>query len=75
MQYKVVPFQSGISRGGSSADVAKQLQQVIDTNIADGWEYVSMESVETQVAGTSGCFGLGAKPPFTVYAQVIVFKK
>jgi len=75
MEYKVKPFRGGITRNDSSATVAEQLQQIIDKGASEGWEYVSMESVETNVAPTSGCFGFGGQPGFIMSFQVLVFKR
>lgn len=75
MEFIVVPFVAQITQKDSTAHVAGQLQKVINEYSSKGWEYVRMENVETQVAGTNGCFGLGAKPGFTTSFSMLVFKK
>lgn len=75
MQFKVVPFTAQIRQNDTSANVASQMQSMIDNHTTDGWEYVRMDSVQTSVAGTSGCFGLGAQPGFTTVFNVLVFRK
>ena len=75
MEFKVVPFTANITRNDTSATVAKQVQTIIDAHTEMGWEYVRMESVETTVAPTKGCFGIGAQPGFTTSFQILIFKK
>jgi len=76
MDYKVVPFTASIDPiKGTSSNVADQLQSLINDYSLKGWEYVRLESVTTIVKPDMGCFGLGAKPGFTIYSQMAVFKK
>lgn len=75
MQYIVVPFTATITRNDSSTTVANQVQSIIDQKVGEGWDYVRMESVETSVAPSSGCFGIGAQPGFTTSFQILIFKK
>jgi hypothetical protein len=73
--YKVVPFTAQITRNDTTSTVASQMQIIIDDHVADGWEYLQTDSVPTSVAGTNGCFGLGAQPAFSTTYNVMVFKK
>lgn len=73
--YKIVPFMAQISRGTSISEVANQMQSLIDKNGNEGWEYMHMDSVQTSVAGSEGCFGIGAQPGFITTYNVMVFKK
>lgn len=75
MQFKVVPFTAKITQNDTSSTVATQMQTVIDQYVSEGWEYLRMDSVQTNVAGTSGCFGFGAQPGFTTVFNVLVFRK
>ena len=75
MEFRVVPFTAHISRNDTSTTVANQMQTIIDGNVSQGWEYVRMDSVQTSVAATTGCFGLGAQPGFTTTYNVLVFRK
>jgi hypothetical protein len=75
MKYKVIPFTAQITRNDSAAAVATQMQSIIDSQVSSGWEYLRMDSVETSVAGSSGCFGIGAQPPFSTSYNVLVFKQ
>ena len=75
MTYKILPFAAQINREDTSAVVAHQMQTIIDTTVAEGWEYQRMDTVETTVAGTNGCFGMGAQPAIITSYSVLVFKR
>lgn len=75
MEYKVVPFNAVIRQKDGASQAASQLQSLIDTMKAEGWEYVDMANVDTYVEGTSGCLGIGAKPGYSASVAVVVFKK
>jgi hypothetical protein len=75
MNYKVVPFVAQISQKDSTSSVAQQLENLITEYSSQGWEYVRLENVETQVAPEAGCFGIGAQPGFTTGFKMVVFKK
>ncbi len=75
MIYKIIPFQANVSSGSSSGTVANQLQVVVDQMSDQGWDYQGMEAISTFVQGSSGCFGIGAKPGHEVSVQVLVFYK
>lgn len=78
MQYKVVPFIASLDQKKqfSSQFVAEQLEKTITEHNANGWRYLKLESVTTQVAPDNGCFGvIGTKPGYTTARQVIVFEK
>jgi len=75
MTYKTVPFVAKISQKDNSSAVADQLQSLIDGYTSQGWEYLHLENVETNVAATGGCFGIGAQPGYTTNIKIAVFKK
>ena len=78
MKYKVVPFIASLDQKKqfSSQHVAEQLAQIINKYGDEGWTYIRLESVSTQVAPDNGCFGvIGTKPGYTTSRQVIVFEK
>jgi len=75
MQFKIVPFTAAITREDSAVTVSAQMQHIIDSTGNQGWEYMRMDSVQTSVAATSGCFGVGSQPGFTTTFNVLVFKK
>jgi hypothetical protein len=74
-EYKVVPFVAAINLQEGSQHVAAQLEQLIQTWAQSGWEYVRLESVATYVAGSNGCFGLGATPGRMTSYSMVVFQK
>ena len=75
MEYKVVPFVAKITQQDTTANVAAQLETLINKYSSQGWEYVRLENVETHVAPDSGCFGLGGKPGYSTSYKMAVFKK
>ena len=75
MEYKVKPFSVKISNDGSAGQVASQVASFISQETNDGWELVSCGNIDTQIEGSSGCFGIGAKPASSTSIMVLVFKK
>ena len=76
MEYKVVPFVATIDpRNGTSDQVAKQLEILINQGVSEGWSYVRLESVTTYINADDGCFGFGGKPGYTTARQMVVFSR
>lgn len=75
MEYRVVPFDPVNTRLASSVDAARQLQDLIDSMVADGWNYLRLEAISATMPGTSGCFGFGAEPPSSVFFGLAVFQR
>jgi hypothetical protein len=75
MQYTVVPFTAAVSSSGSAGQIVSQVESIISTNAASGWEFVGVYQLQTFKAGSAGCFGLGATPPFTITTEFVVFRK
>ena len=75
MDYKVLPFSARVGNKGTLGDVANQVESCIKQEAASGWEFVSCGNVDTTIAGTNGCFGIGAQPGSTTSIMVLVFKK
>ena len=76
MNYKVVPFVAAIEqKKGTSDDVARQLELLINEYASQGWNYVRLEAVSTFVGPDNGCFGLGGKPGYSTTRQMVVFSK
>lgn len=73
MHYKVIPFRATVQQSDNFTTVANQLEEAIKRMEADGWQYMQMESVETVVAGSKGCFGLNQQPAVTTSIKVLVF--
>jgi hypothetical protein len=72
--FRVVPFVASVAVNEGAAQAASQLETLIKSWTDQGWEYVRLESVETFVAGSAGCFGLGATPAQLVSYSMAVFK-
>lgn len=85
MQYKVVPFTAGVQAGEGASKAASQLEKLTNDLASEGWEFHSLESLETivttpAVVGTNGCLGIGARPSFPerrdrVQVYAAVFEK
>lgn len=73
--YRVVPFVASINMYEGATQAAAQLEALIQSWTAQGWEYVRLESVETFVAGSAGCFGIGATPARVVSYSMAVFRQ
>jgi hypothetical protein len=75
MQYKVVPFVAALSQDDGASVAANQLESLTNELAQEGWEYVSLEQVETYIAGSDGCFGFGSTPGKTTSVSMAVFRK
>lgn len=68
MNYKVVPFPQ-------TKAINNDLQSIIDIESDEGWEYINHKYEDYLEPGSSGCFGLGAKPDRVWHVGHVVFKK
>jgi hypothetical protein len=68
MSYKVVPFER-------NHDVSNALQTIINAESKNGFKYVNHEYSDKLNPGTSGCFGIGAKPDTVNHVGFVVFEK
>ncbi|MBE6175589.1 MAG: hypothetical protein E7146_01130 [Rikenellaceae bacterium] len=75
MEYKVLPFNANLNQKDAAMVAVNQLQALIDSELANGYEFVSIGNIETTVAPTNGCLGIGAKPGFVTSVAVAIFKK
>lgn len=75
MTYKVVPFNASINKDQDANVAASQLEALISALSAEGFEYVRMETIPTFVAGTRGCFGIGALPATSRSYTVVVARR
>ena len=75
MEYKVKPFLAQVSSGDKSEVVANQVASFISKETVDGWELVSCGNIDTQISGSSGCFGIGGTPASSTSIMVLVFKR
>lgn len=75
MTYKVVPFSAAVSSTQDASHVASQIEDIISTHAADGWEYAGVHQLQTFKAGSNGCFGLGATPAAMITTEFVVFRQ
>lgn len=71
--YKVVPYVAQITTNQTSRAVAESVEKIINDFASKGWQFESIEKIETNVSDP-GCFGFGAKNQ-TSFVQLIVFCK
>ena len=74
-EYRVVPFVASVGQVEGADQAAVQLQDLITGHASEGWEYVRMESVDTHIEGSAGCFGFGATPGRLVSYSMVVFRR
>jgi hypothetical protein len=68
MSYKVIPFTADIAFGEGSGKAASQLEELVNVQGSEGWDFHGLETLETTITkpgvpakpGASGCMGLGA---------------
>lgn len=75
MEYKVVPFMANIKPGDITTTVAKQLQEAIDHHSSGGWEFKQVDTVQTYIQPSGGCFGFGKTPAQLVNYNMLVFER
>lgn len=75
MEYKVKPFTAKVSSNDGASIVGAQVQRAIEQECTDGWEFVCAGNVDTEIEGSNGCFGFGAKPGGSTSIMVLVFRK
>lgn len=73
MKTKVLPFVPSVTDVNPAQAAASQLQDLVDEMAADGWKFISMNSMETVVSST-GC-GSANKPKELTAFQLVVFQK
>ena len=75
MEYKVKPFVAQVRSSEGSSAVAQQVASFIEQEAVDGWKFVSCGNIDTTIAGSGGCLGLGSKPSTSTSIMVLVFKR
>lgn len=78
MAYKVIPFTADIAFGEGSGKAASQLEDLVNAQGIEGWDFHGLESLETTVTkpgvpgkpGTNGCMGLGAVPSVAAVPEI-----
>jgi hypothetical protein len=74
MEIKVLPFVPRVTDVNPAASAATELQSTIDQMLSQGWEFVSLSSMQTVVSAT-GCNSSQNKGPNVVNIQLLLFKK
>ena len=73
MKTKVIPFKPSVTDVAPQVSAANELQKIIEEYAAEGWEFVSLNSMSTTVKPT-GCLQ-GNAPAIPVSMQLLIFKK
>mgnify|MGYP000029171527 FL=1 len=73
METKVIPFVPSVTDVNPAGAAATQLQDLINTTISEGWEFVTITSMSTSVKAT-GC-GKSNAPAIKTSIQLLIFKK
>jgi hypothetical protein len=71
METKVIPFVASVTDVNPAA--AAQLQELINTTVGEGWEFVTITTMSTSVKAT-GC-GKSNAPAVKTSIQLLIFKK
>ncbi len=75
MEIKVVPFVPQVTDVNPSNAAANELQSLINQMYSEGWEFVSLSSMQTSVKPT-GCNSAAEKGTSSVVnIQLLIFKK
>ena len=75
MSYRFVPFEPAVSVSNPTGSTTDALAKLVQTQMNDGWEFVSIENHSTIVPGTNGCFGVGTTSPYPKTVSIAVFRK
>lgn len=67
-EYIVVPFEPQLERGSKYGDIAIQVQAIISKYVAQGWEYVGIETIVAKI-------NLKVSQNEKTSVQVMIFKK
>lgn len=74
MEIKVVPFVPQVTDVNPAGAASSELQTIINEMQVQGWEFVSLSSLQTAVKPT-GCNAAQNKPMSIVNFQLIIFRK
>jgi hypothetical protein len=75
MEIKVVPFVPHVTDVNPAGSAAAELQSIINQMQNQGWEFVSLSSLQTSVKPT-GCNSAQSKGQSTIVNfQLLIFKK
>mgnify|MGYP001123091610 CR=1 FL=1 len=74
MKTKVIPFVPTVTDVNPGAAAASQLQQLIEENVNEGWNFINLTSMQTTVNPT-GCSSAGKNNAQSVNIQLLIFSK
>ena len=74
MEIKVIPFVPQVTDVNPAGSAASELQTSINKMHDQGWEFVSLSSMQTSVRPT-GCNSLQKNTDSVVNIQLLIFKK
>jgi hypothetical protein len=74
MEIKVIPFVPQVTDVNPAGSAASELQSSINKMQDQGWEFVSLSSLQTAVKPT-GCNSLQNNKESVVNIQLLIFKK
>jgi hypothetical protein len=75
MEYLAVGFNPPVKREDPTESAARDLEMLISSRAAQGWEFVGVQNHSTVVPGSNGCFGFGATSPYPQTVSIAVFRK
>ena len=73
MEIKVIPFVPHVTDVNPANSAAAELQKAIDEMRSQGWEFISLSSLQTTVKPT-GCMNYNAQAT-VVNFQLLIFRK
>jgi hypothetical protein len=74
-QYKAVGLDPSPQRFGLMETTRADLESMINSHAADGWEFVGVQNHSTLIPGTSRFFGFWAGTPYQHTVSIVVFRK
>ena len=74
MEITVLPFVPQVTDVNPAGSAASELQSIINKKQSEGWEFISLSSLQTSVKPT-GCNAAQSKGQTTVNIQLLIFKK
>lgn len=73
--FRVVYISPTTTKTEGGRRVAADLENLIQQNVNEGWQYEGVETISTWIEGSKGCFGIGATPGYANNLQMVVFSQ
>lgn len=74
-QYKAVGFNPSPDRHSLTETARAELESLINSQAADGWEFVGVQNHSVVVEGSPRLFGFWSTSPYQQTVSVVVFRK